>query len=274
LRTTLTNALDALMSMLPMHLKIEKIMFRAAVRLASLPDSHPLCRQYKLAGARKAKRYKLALYHMIQLYGIKVNEIETLPVVRQNPAERCRLPFKVEIPESKEASAQLDTDSTEVIKIYIDGLAHNGKVGAAAILIRQGKPDRMLRLCLGTTEQHTIPKAELVGLILGVHLISTEKCNQKRCAIGLDSQGAIKALRTKLTNPGHHLAAEALRIAYYLRNRKGNENYSLTVRWTAGHIGIPGNKKVDREAKRAADGFSSNSKDLPKYLRKKLNIVY
>ncbi|KAI0275881.1 hypothetical protein BGY98DRAFT_877955, partial [Russula aff. rugulosa BPL654] len=44
----------------------------------------------------------------------------------------------------------------------------------------------------------------------------------------------------------------------------------LTVRWTAGHVGIPGNEKADREAKRAADGHSSNSNDLPKYLRKKL----
>ncbi|KAI0268046.1 hypothetical protein BGY98DRAFT_891953, partial [Russula aff. rugulosa BPL654] len=104
-------------------------------------------------------------------------------------------------------------------------------------------------------------------IILGAHLIATEKRNRKRCVIGLDSQGAIKALRTELTNPGQHLAAEALRIANHLRNRAGNANYSLTVRWTAGHVGIPGNEKADREAKRAADGHSSNSNDLPKYLR-------
>jgi len=42
------------------------------------------------------------------------------------------------------------------------------------------------------------------------------------------------------------------------------------IRWTAGHIGIAGNEKADREAKRAAAGQSSEPKTLPKYLRKKL----
>jgi len=69
----------------------------------------------------------------------------------------------------------------------------------------------------------------MVGLILGLHLILTEKCNRKSCAIGLDSQAAIKALLTELTNPGHHLVAEVLRIARHLRTRRGNENYSLAI---------------------------------------------
>jgi zinc-binding in reverse transcriptase len=73
-----------------------------------------------------------------------------------------------------------------------------------------------------------------------------------------------------MTNPGHHLAAEALRIAKHLQNRSGTAKYSLTIRWTAGHIGIAGNKKADREAKRAASGQSSDSKALPKYVRKRI----
>lgn len=157
--------------------------------------------------------------------------------------------MKVEILKNKEASAHLDSISNEVIKIYTDGSMHDGKVEAAAILTRQGKPDHVLRLCLKTTEQHTVPEAKMVGIILGVHLIATEKCNCKCCIIGLDSQGAIKALRMKLTNPGQHLTAEALKIANYLQNRTSNTNYSLTVRWTAGHVSIPGNEKADREAK-------------------------
>ena len=271
-RTSPTDALDAHASTLPMHLKVGKILFRTAVRFASLPDSHPLRKQYRLAGARKVKRHKSALHHMTQLYGISSKEVETVPVVRQNPAKRSQLPWSVEISESKEASAQLDNTSREIIKVYSDGSAHDGKVGAAAVLMRQGKPDRVLRLCLGTTKQHTVPEAELVGLILGVHLINTEKRNRKSCAIGIDSQGAIKTLLTELTNPGHHLAAEALRIATHLQNRAGNTNYSLTIRWTAGHVGIPGNEKADKEAKRAADGHSSDSKELPRYLRKNIKL--
>jgi hypothetical protein len=77
-------------------------------------------------------------------------------------------------------------------------------------------------------------------------------------------------LKLKLTDPGHHLAAEVLRIAKHLRNRNGNANYSLTIRWTAGHVGIEGNEKADKEAKQAADGFSSDKKDLPRYVRNKI----
>lgn len=271
-RTSPTASLDAHASTLPMHLKIGKVLYRAAVRLASLPDSHPLHKAYRLAGARKVKRHKSALHHMTQLYGIKATDVETLPVIRQNPVLRHYLPMTIEIPKSKEASVRLDNASRETIKIYTDGSAHHGKVGAAAVLTRRGKPDRVLRLCLGTTEQHTVPEAEMVGILLGVHLIATEKRNRRSCAIGLDSQGAIQALRTELTNPGHHIAAEALRIATHLRERTGNAKYSLTIRWTAGHVGITGNEKADKEAKRAADGRSSASSELPRYLRKKLKL--
>jgi ribonuclease HI len=88
--------------------------------------------------------------------------------------------------------------------------------------------------------------------------------------IGLDSQVAIQALDSELTNPGHHLAAEALQIASHLQNRLGTTKYSLIIRWTVGHVGIVGNEKADREAKRAASRLSSDSKDLPKYVRKNI----
>jgi hypothetical protein len=40
--------------------------------------------------------------------------------------------------------------------------------------------------------------------------------------------------------------------------------------WTAGHVGIEGNKKADREAKKVASDFTSHVKLLPLYLRKPL----
>jgi len=46
----------------------------------------------------------------------------------------------------------------------------------------------------------------------------------------------------------------------------------LMLRWTAGHISIPGNEKVDREAKKAADNHTSDKEHLPPYLRKPLLI--
>jgi hypothetical protein len=70
-----------------------------------------------------------------------MNKVETLPVVRQNPAERHQLLVDLEIPANKEAFIQLNGDSREVIKVYTNRSVHRGKVGKGAILIKQGKED-------------------------------------------------------------------------------------------------------------------------------------
>ncbi|KAI0281745.1 hypothetical protein BC826DRAFT_866296, partial [Russula brevipes] len=44
----------------------------------------------------------------------------------------------------------------------------------------------------------------------------------------------------------------------------------ITIRWTAGHQGIEGNELADQEAKLAAHGSSSDTKLLPRYLRRKM----
>ena len=44
------------------------------------------------------------------------------------------------------------------------------------------------------------------------------------------------------------------------------------LRWMVGHIGISGNEKADREAKKAVDRHTSDKEHLPPYLRKPLLI--
>jgi hypothetical protein len=141
LRTSPTDALNTYASTLPICLKVGKALYRAAVHFTSLPDSHPLYRQYRLAGARRTKKHRSAMHHMTQFYGIKATATETLPVVRQNPAERSRRPATLEIAVDKEASVESDRNVRETIKVYMDRSTYDGKVGAAAVLIRQGKVD-------------------------------------------------------------------------------------------------------------------------------------
>jgi hypothetical protein len=57
-----------------------------------------------------------------------------------------------------------------------------------------------------------------------------------------------------------------------LKKKSRNREYRLTVRWTAGHEGLEGNELADREAKEAAKGKTSNTKQLPPYLRRPLLI--
>lgn len=121
---------------------------------------------------------------------------------------------------------------------------------------------------LGAAEDHTIYEAEMVGLLMGMQLIKTEKCNKTSCSIGADNQAAIIALQSELTKPGQHVAAEVVSAASQLKRSNRGGRYILKIRWTAGHCGIKGNITADKEAKRAAEGHSTAKKDLPKYIHK------
>jgi ribonuclease HI len=125
---------------------------------------------------------------------------------------------------------------------------------------------------MGKASDHTIYEAELVGLLLGMQLIKTERKGKVKCVLGADNQAVIKALQSELTNLGQHLAAEFLRLAGMVsKNRKGKsrhsgDSYGLTVQWTVGHRGIKGNEEADKAAKSAVQGESSPPSSIPIYI--------
>jgi ribonuclease HI len=215
------------------------------------------------------KRHRSPLHTLTRVFGINPSEIEKIPPVRTHPKKRGLQAIRIDIPPSKDESKRADANSVEQIRVYSDGSAHDGKVGAAAILRREGKQDRILKLHLGTTEQHTVYEAELVGMIMGLYLIKTEKRSKVKCVLNVDNQAALVAIKTEMNRSGQHLAADLLQIAKQLVERRGNSRFKLTFRWSAGHIGIAGNEDADKQAKAAADGDSSEKAILPPCLRKK-----
>jgi ribonuclease HI len=273
-RTSPSDTLDAHAALLPMHHRIGKLLHAKAVRMAALPLEHPLHKPLRLAARRYVRRHRAPLHELAQMLPDDPDNIETIPAVRENPACDTKAPISVCIPQNKEDSRIADASSREEIKVYSDGSMHGGKVGAAAVLYRNGKYSRSLRLHLGEASKYTTYEAELVGMLLGIHLIKMEKKGKVKCAIGVDNQAAIQAIESELTNPGQHLAAEFLRVANQvaLARSGGRHKYELSVRWTAGHVGIVGNERADREAKKAAEGNSSERLQLPKYFRKPIKI--
>lgn len=124
----------------------------------------------------------------------------------------------------------------------------------AAILYRNGKITRKLSFHLGKAEHHTVYEAELVGLLLGMQLIKTEKRCRTTCALGADNQAAIQALQSEFTKPGQHIAAQVLQTIKRLAKTRGNKNYRLTVRWTAqgtaGHTGMIESQETKKRTRR------------------------
>jgi ribonuclease HI len=126
-----------------------------------------------------------------------------------------------------------------------------------------------MSVTLGSIEHHTVFEAELVGLLLGLHLIKTEK-TRTSYALGADNQAVITAVATPSNRLGHYLANHFLTSAFNLCKINRTANYSLVLRWTAGHINIEGNELADEEAKRASEGTTSETNALPKVLKKPL----
>jgi len=66
--------------------------------------------------------------------------------------------------------------------VFMDRSALDGSVGTATVLIRPDKSTHMLHFFLvglDSDSKHTIHEAELVGILLGIHPIKTEKQDWK-----------------------------------------------------------------------------------------------
>ncbi|KIJ06713.1 hypothetical protein PAXINDRAFT_24420, partial [Paxillus involutus ATCC 200175] len=94
----------------------------------------------------------------------------------------------------------------------------------------------------------TVYEGELVGMILATELLKGER-NVKSVSLGLDNKAAIQATTAFKSGPGHYLMDifhDNLRKAL-LHHKLGQ----MRIRWTPGHIGIPGNEEADEEAREA-----------------------
>jgi ribonuclease HI/exonuclease III len=270
LRTSPTDALDACAFLLPAPFTIDKWQHRALVRMAMLPNDHPLYGVVARKNTGKIKSHKAPINKLLATYSYDTTKFEKIPATARDPTQIGKLPFQTHIATCREDSIEEAANASEEVIVYTDGSAMNGKVGAAAVLTRADNPPRTLRLHLGPEKEHTVHEAELTGILLALQLINTEKHGNTSFAISVDNQAAIQAFHSELRNPGHHLAREIIKTANQIQKRRRKGMYSLIIRWTAGHEGIEGNETADEEAKKAARGQSSSSDKplLPPYLRK------
>jgi len=272
LQTSPTDALDACAFLLPAPLNINKRYHMVLTRMATLPKDHPLHSTVNHKNTPDVKHHQTALHHLLDRYqdSIVPIRVKKILVASQDPIIAAKNPFKISIPIDRESLIKEAENVAEEVQVFTDSSAMEGKVGVAAVLLRAGKPGCKLHFHLSSEDKHTVHKAELLGILLGLHLINMERRNSTTFALGSDNQAAIKAFQSNLRSPGHHLAREALRLAHQIHYSKRKTKYELTIRWMARHEGIEGNKTVDRKAKIAAEGFTSDPTLLLQYLRKPL----
>ena len=112
------------------------------------------------------------MHEVLAAYDLRPDDIETIEAVRLPPG--WRPPFPVEIARDKESAANRETSwlARPGHRIYTDGSDCDGGVGASAVLYKQGEEQPIvLRYHLGPSSRHSVYEAEIVGLILGIHLL-------------------------------------------------------------------------------------------------------
>ena len=58
------------------------------------------------------------------------------------------------------------------LAVYTDGSGYEGQIGAAAVLMVNGLELRRVRYRLGPETQHTVYEAEILAVILALHLLT------------------------------------------------------------------------------------------------------
>lgn len=138
LTTTATDMADYHAYLLPVQLRLQLATFKAAVRLCTLPPSHPLqplvqrCR-------RGVRRHRSAIHKLMDTFPELQGPVETIrPVTNQDLAITY---LKVHPAQSREAAKEAAEAAVQSgsLCIFSDGSGYKGGIGAAAVAIG-GRP--------------------------------------------------------------------------------------------------------------------------------------
>ena len=123
----------------------------------------------------------------------------------------------------------------------------------------------MLQYTLGSMEDHTVFEAEVVGLLLGLHMVMFEREGRK-AIIQIDNQVVLGAIVCCKPSSVQYIIDEAIPQIGKIWSEVNDPAIWLEIAWVRGHSGKEGNKKVDVAAKEVARGKSSQVHNLPKFL--------
>ena len=272
MRSSPADSLDLHAFLLPTPLLIQQILHRSMVRMATLPQTHPLHEKIQWIEKHNVRRHKSALHHLIHSLKIKPSEIET---IQTHPTKPNTLPpLTTCIASSKAKTIEQLQELAGRTQVYTDGSCIEGQVGAAAVLYVDDRHVAMSCYHLGPESEHTVFEAELVGLILAAHLLNTSEEVTLPATILADSQAAIQASERPTAKSGHYLCLFFRSLLRKMHHENGTTRKDITLQWIASHQNVEGNEAADQVAKRVAlDARNTSPKRLlPKCLHGRLPI--
>ena len=170
--------------------------------------------------------------------------------------------YKTLIPETHEDSIDEESNNNSTYKIYTNGSGHNSKIGASAVLYKQGKPQELQSLSyhLGNATEHITFEAEAVGAILAMWILrNIPSSSHTTISLYTDSQAFLRSIMKCANGPSRYLVEAFHTAANKLPNL-------LQLKWISGHSEVKGNERADELAKSATQGLFSPPTDLPPLL--------
>src|SRR6266481_2044876 len=260
LHTLATDVMEVHAYLWPVELMLHRRCHRATLWLAALPDMHPLYKPLWVAACRDIKRYRLTLHQLLHVYGINPNDYKTISVDNRAP-NRWSGP-QTQIAGSWEESREDDLRDDAELCAYADGSGMDGKAGAAAVLYWRGCEVKLLRYCLGSLERYTTYEAEIVGVILALHLIQGNS-EAETVSVKLDNQAVVWALSGCKASPAQALLDIVHGLCNEWHRADRQRRKRVYISWVTGHDGVVGNERADTEAKHAVKDGSSPEDELP-----------
>ena len=137
-----------------------------------------------------------------------------------------------------------DTVRQGHLAIYTDGSGIQENIGASAVSLDGRLRDQA---CLGTNKHHSVPQAELYGILMALKLVidSQGQLDLIPVTIFSDSQNAVH-------NVSHMDGLQSYSLRHEIHKAHGQILRTVEVRWIPAHTGIPGNDRADAMAKEAA----------------------
>jgi len=234
------------------------------LRLAAVPESHPLHGTIQTVACRDVKQHRSPLHYLFHTFKIKPADYETIMSASRPP--NCKDNLQTHVAANREDTHEEDLLDESEVCIYADGSGMDGKAAAVVVLYRRGTEVASLRYQLGPLAWHTTYEAEIAGVVLALQLVCKEE-TADTVWIRLDNQAVVQSLAGRKAKPMQSFLdnVHSLCDAWWREDRQ--QHKSISISWASGHNGVAGNEWADDEAKKAIGEGSSPSTDLPQILR-------
>lgn len=268
MRTTAADIVNIHANLMRISDIVDKHLYRAAIRYATLPKNHPLHKRVRRAASRFVKRHRSPLHWLFHKYHIQPEAIETIKATRY-PASWRSL---IEIIETKDAVEAIEKEENDTgLKIFTDGSGYEGGIGASMVMFEGGEETEVRRVHIGSDKEHEVYEGEVSGMALVMKTLY-KRPKVTRATVYIDNSASIQATQLRRPAPSHYLVDEVHRgMTEVMKKHRGAK---VRLQWIPVHVGVKGNERADEEAKLAAMDPRNTTPQirLPKLFRSKLPI--